>query len=116
MGRSQKRLNLDVRRERDCAVVRVSGSAGMSEAEPMRLRLEELADSRIPVIVLDLTEMDFICSAGLAAIISAHLRSRHHRGQIKLVNPQPAVKDLLELTRLTKLFPVHETLDQALRV
>ena len=76
----------------------------------------ELADSRIPVIVLDLTEMDFICSAGLAAIISAHLHSRHHRGQIKLVNPQPAVKDLLELTRLTKLFPVHETLDQALRV
>ncbi len=106
MSEAPKRLTLDVRRGGGKVVVRVEGSAGISEAEEMRSELERLADEQIDVIVLDLEAMDFICSAGLAAIIAAHLRCRHHQGRIQLVNPQPAVRELLETTRLTKLFPI----------
>ena len=114
MTRLERRLKLQVRQEGAAAVVEVRGSAGMTEAEKLRATLEELAGRKVPIIVLDLTDMDFISSAGLAAIITAHLRSRHHQGQIRLVNPQPSVRDLLETTRLTKLFPICATVQQAL--
>jgi len=116
MAESEGRLNIETRQDGDVVVVVVRGSAGMSEAETMRTELEKLAGSHAPLIVLDLSGMDFICSAGLAAIICAHLRSRHHRGKIKLVNPQPAVRELLETTQLTKLFPIYADLDQAVAV
>ena len=108
-------LTLDVQTGPAATIVRVCGSAGMREAEHMRSVLEELNASRPPVIVLDLSRMDFICSMGLGAIIQGHLRSRHHSGQIRLVNPQPAVMELLETTRLTKLFQIFATVQEAVQ-
>ena len=106
-------LTLDVQTGPQATIVRVTGSAGMREAEHMRSVLEELNASCPAIIVLDLSRMDFICSMGLGAIIQGHLRSRHHSGQIRLVNPQPAVRELLETTRLTKLFPVFASVEEA---
>jgi len=107
-------LRLSVRQVGSAMVLGVRGSAGMDAAEKLRLKLEELAAKQAPVIVVDLSGMDFICSLGLGAIISGHLKCRHHNGQIKLVNPQQAVMQLLETTRLTKLFPIYSSVDQAL--
>ena len=111
--RAGKKLTLGVRRIGSAAVVRVRGSAGIAEADKMQRKLEELAAQRVPRIVLDLGEMEFICSQGLGAIITGHLKCRHYEGEIRLVNPRPAVRELLEVTRLTKLFPIYATVDQA---
>jgi anti-sigma B factor antagonist len=108
-------LRLTVREVGSVAVVGVRGSAGMEAADKLRVKLEELAVKEVPIIVLDLKDMDFICSLGLGAIISGHLKCRHHNGQIRLVNPQPAVLQLLETTRLTKLFPIYTSVDDAVR-
>ena len=111
---ANKPLHLDLSQEPGAAVVKVTGSVSMSEAERLRKSLEGLASQRVPVIVLDLSEMDFISSLGLGAIISGHLKCRHHHGQIKLVSPTRAVRELLETTRLNKLFGIYDTVDQAL--
>ncbi len=95
-------------------VVTLGGSAGMAEAESLRQRLEHLAQNKSPLIVLDLSEMDFISSLGLGAIVAGHLKCRHHQGLIRLVNPQPAVRELLETTRLNQLFQVYSSIDEAL--
>jgi anti-sigma B factor antagonist len=109
-----KPLQLKVARHPGGVVVTVSGSVAMIEAERLRTALESLASEEVPVIVLDLTRMEFICSLGLGAIISGHLRCRHHQGQIRLVNPTPAVRELLETTRLSRLFTVFDSVEDAL--
>jgi anti-sigma B factor antagonist len=112
---SNKPMDLKVSRQGGAAVVHVRGAASMSEAERLRTTLEEVADQGLPVVVLELSKMEFICSMGLGAIISAHLRSRHHQGQIRLVNPTQSVRELLETTRLTKLFGIYESVQDALK-
>ena len=109
-----KPLRLGVERQGTAAVVKVAGSVSISDADRLRQQIEALAAEQVSVIVLDLGEMDFICSLGLGAIISGHLRCRHHHGQIKLVNPTAPVRDLLETTRLTKLFGIYESVKVAL--
>ncbi len=113
---SHKPLQLQVVRQGDAAVMSVVGSVSMAEAENLRQAIESLAAEKTPLVVLDLSDMDFICSLGLGAIISGHLKCRHHHGQIRLVNPTPAVRELLETTRLTKLFGIYESVDEALPV
>ncbi|HUT60162.1 MAG TPA: STAS domain-containing protein [Phycisphaerae bacterium] len=109
----QERLRLELRETESATVIRISGSAGMDEAETIRIQLEELTAKHVPVIVLDLSDMDFISSLGLGAIIAGHLKTRHYQGEIRLANPQPAVRKLLETTRLTKLFPLYASVDGA---
>jgi len=111
---SERALKLEVRQVGQAAVVHLAGSADIAEAERMRLRLEDLASRRISLIVLDLADMDFICSSGLGAIISAHIKCRHHQGKIRLAAPQPAVRELLETTCLDKILPIYKGVEQAL--
>jgi len=109
-----KPLQLDVQRRGEATVVTIIGSVSISEAERLRVQLEAIAAEEAPLIVLDLGEMDFICSLGLGAIISGHLKCRRHHGQIRLARPTSEVMELLETTRLTKLFGVYQAVEQAL--
>ena len=111
---SKSALNLQTQLGPDWAIVRLVGSASMAEAEDLRLQLESLAAQRIPLVVLDLGDLEFICSQGLGAMISLQIKSRHHNGMVRLVRPRPAVRELLELTRLTKMFPIYADVQQAL--
>jgi anti-anti-sigma factor len=56
-------------------------------------------------VVLDFSDLTFIDSAGLGALVGLKV-SAIHKGLVKLelVNLTPRVMDLLRLTRLTELF------------
>ncbi len=107
-------LELEVVRQANAAVVRVRGSAGMEDAGKIQSTLKQLTDDKVTPIVLDLGEMDFIGSAALGEIITAQLNARHYEGCIRLVNPQRAVLGMLEATRLTRLFAIFTTTEDAL--
>ena len=110
---SDRPLVVDVTRQGAAVVVSLHGSARMTDADVMRNALEELTASEATPIVLDMADLDFICSAGLGAIISSHLRTQKYQGRICLVSPKPSVLQLLETTRLTKIFPVYTSVAQA---
>ena len=112
---NRKPLRLELETAEGTAVLRVIGSAGVDQAQRLQEKLEELAAKRVPLVVLDLGAMDFISSMGLGAIIAGHLRARRHNGEIRLACPQPAVWQLLETTRLTKLFAVFPSVQEALQ-
>lgn len=111
---SDRPLEMEVRHQGPAAVICVHGSAGMHDADRMRIAMEDLTTQGAAPIVLDMSDLEFICSAGLGAIIAGYLRSRHYGGDVRLVNPQHAVKKVLETTRLTKLFSIFPTVDSAL--
>ena len=111
---ADKPLKFKVKQTSDAAVVKVSGPAGIAEAEKLRRKLMKIVDKKTPLIVIDMSEMDFISSVGLGAIISAHLKCRYYGGRIRLAGPTPAVAQLLETTRLTKLFPIYPDVARAL--
>ena len=94
-------------------IVRLRGPAGMFDAERLRQRLAELAEAETPKIVLDLSELTFLNSAGLGAFIAAHRRCRERGGMLCLVRPREAVAQLLRVTHLDRLIPVYPTLEAA---
>lgn len=101
--------------QRDSAwIVRLAGSAHMDVSVTLREQLVDLVNENAPRLILDLAELEFINSAGLGAIIAAHLRCRRHNGDVKVVAPRPAIQQLLSITRLTKILSVHSSVDEAL--
>lgn len=109
-----KPMKLDVAQKPGGAVVSLAGSISGTEADRLRQALEGLAAQKVPVIVVDMGQVDYISSMGLGAIITGHLRCRHHHGQIRLARPRPMVRELLATTRLTQIFGIYDSVEQAL--
>lgn len=65
-------------------------------------------------ILLDLTNVDFIDSSGLGAIISS-LKTLGGGGDLVLCGIQENVKSLFELTRMHRIFKIYEMREDALQ-
>jgi anti-sigma B factor antagonist len=63
-------------------------------------------------IVIDLSEVDFIDSSGLGALVSSR-KTLGHQGEIALCAVKDRVKTLFDITRMNKVFKIYETEEDA---
>ena len=76
-------------------------------AETMREEVRaNLLDSK--AIEIDLSRTEFLNSSGLGGLVSVHKLATAHNGgvPVRVVNPTSAIQQLLELTRLHRLFEI----------
>lgn len=73
---------------------------------------QEVQDWAGPV-VLNLSTVDFLDSSGLGAVVAAR-KLLGEAGRLELAGLTPAVEKVFRLTRMNAVFPIHETLEQAL--
>ena len=73
----------------------------------------ELISSGEYRIVLDLSSVNFMDSSGLGAVVAIkkQLMQEDKASMMHLVSPQPAVRDLLDLTCMDKVFTILDSLD-----
>ncbi|HTR65743.1 MAG TPA: STAS domain-containing protein [Terriglobales bacterium] len=103
-------LNVNAERTGDVAVVSCSGRLVRGEsATALRNAVVSHKDTR--VIVLDLSELEFLDAGGLGTLVSLHHWTRGRGIQLKLVNPGPFVRDLLSRTGLDRVFDVSSIAD-----
>ena len=57
-------------------------------------------------IDIDLSETTFVDSCGLGALISLHKTTCNRNGTVRLLNPTPPVQQILELTRMHRIFEI----------
>ena len=66
-------------------------------------------------VVVDMGNVGFIDSLGLGALISGLKVLRHARGTLKLANVSEPVEAVLRITRLLRVFDIHDGVESALR-
>jgi len=76
-----------------------------------REALGELAQR--PKVVIDLSEVPFMDSAGLGALIGGIRRAREHGGEVAVACSRPTLTRLLHTTGFDRIVPVTDTLDAA---
>src|SRR6476620_2004368 len=81
-----------------CEVVRLSGELDMAHAPTVAETLDALADTERPVVV-DLSELTFIDSSGIHAI----LRPRPQQGTVLLVCPPGNIHRGLSVTKIDRV-------------
>ena len=57
-------------------------------------------------VEIDLSETTFIDSWGLGALIALHKTACGCKGMLRLLNPPPPVQQILELTRMHRIFEI----------
>jgi anti-sigma B factor antagonist len=107
-------VSLEVERRGAICLVSPHGRIGETEAHPFQRELLALADQGATRIVVDLSDVSFLTSSCLGALMVVHKRVRPQGGYIRLASPQPLVQRILEITKLTRLFGTYRTVRDAL--
>ncbi len=63
--------------------------------------------------IIDLTEVPYIDSAGLGMLVTHHVRCKNREVRLILAGVNPRVLQLLEMTKVDKLFPMTATVEEA---
>lgn len=58
--------------------------------------------------LINLGGVSYIDSSGLGELINSHTSLRNRGGVVKLLNPSKRIRDLLQMTKLSKVFEIFE--------
>lgn len=80
------------------------------ELDDLRKEVLEQNDTRV---ILDLSRVTRIDSAGLGQLMSCYSHLVKNRGALKVVNPAPEVQHLLDMTGISTLIPTYRNEEEA---
>jgi anti-sigma B factor antagonist len=92
----------------------LGGTLDIATSPTLRAALLEAADRSNHEIVVDLTQLEFLDSTGLGALIGAHKRAAEHGGSVRLVAHEGQILRLLRITGLLDVFSVYPSVEAAL--
>lgn len=94
------RLEIEVAKEGDTAVIRLHGELDLASAPAFTAQFEEIGAQETTVVVIDLTELEFMDSTGLRSILMAHERCGESGQQFAVIPGENQVARLLEIARV----------------
>lgn len=80
----------------------------------LRDRILKLLESGEIRLIIDLSEVRFIDSSGLGALLSGYKNATLRSGSFVLTGLQPRVQSMFELTRLHRVFEIYPNVEGAL--
>ena len=95
-------------------VLRLAGNVDLEHSPDIRKILLAAVAERVNVFV-DLSEVTYIDSSGIACLVEALQTARNHGANLGLVAVSRQAMRVLELARLDMVFSIHDDLASALQ-
>jgi anti-sigma B factor antagonist len=106
-------MEIKVRHTEDVTILELAGSLDISNAHQMRHVVFEAVSAPSAQVIVNLRDLYFVDSSGLAVLVQGLKRAREHQGNLCLCSLQSPVRMILELTRFDKVFEVFANEDDA---
>jgi anti-anti-sigma factor len=110
-------MNVSSRRYANAALVQVSGRLDQDTCEAFRGQLMGFVDQAAHdggAIVLDLSQLEYVSSAGLRCFMLASRQAKAQHGRIFVAALQPMVREIFEISHFNLVFQVFPTLREAM--
>lgn len=97
------------------AILTLNGDLiGDPETTKLREKVKSLISDEIKKIIIDLSGVSYINSAGLGSLISVLTTVRNAGGDLKLARVGKRIKSIFVITQLVKVFDTYETQERAI--
>jgi anti-sigma B factor antagonist len=108
-------LSIDLKTENngETLLFKLRGSLDLATSHTIRAALSEAAQKGAHGLIIDLTQLEFLDSTGLGALIGAHRRAAERGGSLRLVVRDGPIARLLNITGLVGVFAVYHSLEDA---
>ena len=97
-----------------CVVIKANGRIDGSNAPDLRAALKELTEDSKYNIVFDMTDINFMASAGWWVLIDTQKTCQHlNRGELVLACVAKSIKDSLSLVGMLTYFKIFDDITSA---
>ena len=102
-------LSIEREREEGVPVIWLRGELDRLTADDLDAAVRELASKGAPQLILDVSELEFIDSAGLRSLSRAHNLLLDAQHELVVRRPNPSVLRLIELVGLNEVLRIDTT-------
>jgi anti-sigma B factor antagonist len=108
-------VQISARRHDKTTIFDVSGDIDFANSPEVRQSvLREIRDNRASRVVMNLSQVRYIDSSGVASLIEGLKASRDLGSRFVLIGLSTSAREVLQLSRLTKVFEIYDNEEQAL--
>lgn len=107
-------ISVSVSHAGPAVVISLRGNADLAPADELGRQLDVATESQPPLVVLDLSHLDFLNSLTLRSFLELRRALARHGGQLRIASPTEQVANVFVQTRIDTIIPLHPTLDDAL--
>jgi anti-sigma B factor antagonist len=106
-------MDISFKSEGDIAILKISGRLDAQSADDLKGFFAGALE-KAHCFIFDCTELEFMDSTGLGALISCLKKALSKGGEIRLANINSRIRIVLEITRAKKVFGIFDSVDNAI--
>ncbi len=107
-------IDINVSDVENVTLVEVSGRVDSMSANQFGSALSNEIENGNVSVVLDLSSVDYMSSAGLREIVGALKKVKRGGGDMRLAQPSERVREVLEMAGLDTIFQIYSSQDEAI--
>jgi len=100
-------LEVSTSKKDAATIVSIKGDVDLYSSPQVRKAVIALTTKKTPVILINLTDVGYMDSSGVATLVEGLQQVGKYKGQFKIFGLAAAVKEVFELSRLDKVFDIH---------
>src|SRR5579859_6616316 len=105
----RKSMEITVSEMHRATLIEISGRIDSSNATQLGDALNGQIEAGRHQLVVDLSRVDYVSSAGLREMVAALKRAKASNGDLRLATPSPRVTEVLTLAGLDSIFQIFPT-------
>jgi anti-anti-sigma factor len=106
-------MNITLFEKPSAAVIQITGSVDALTSDEAQTFFDSQISGTRKCLVVDLSQVDYLSSAGLRVLISALKSTRQRGGDLYLAGLQDSVRQVLALAGFTSIFKIFPTVEEA---
>ena len=107
-------LEVDTSQRNGRNVLALRGEIDVYTAPRLRQALIDLVEKGARDILVDMSKVDFLDSTGLGVLVGGLKRVKANEGSLEIVATNERILKIFEITGLSKVFPMHPSVEEAL--
>jgi len=107
-------MQIEKTTDKGAVILKLTGEIDLHASPALRAELQQCAEEKIPVLLVDFSAVDYIDSSGLATFIEYVREASSHDGKIALFALKKKVRTIFDLVRLNELFTITDSAEAAL--
>lgn len=108
-------MNIETENHEGVKVLRLTGELAGGEGNPLVDAVTDLLSNRGARVVLDLSGVHYMNSAGLGDLVRLVAQANLQEARVVLANLSAYLAGVLEMTKLDRFFEIHATVAEALQ-
>ena len=97
-------------------VIEVKGSlVGGEETDELNNAVADFVEQGNKKLIIDLAKVDYLNSTAIGVLVKAHTTYKKHQGLVKLCGINKNINNIFVITKLTMVFDVCESRDDAVK-